>query len=95
MYYREVTSKNNWCNFNNRILFFNRIYREKYYILFIYSDSPLQVTAHAPYILLHCGEGKSLRPRYLSVSNDFAFKHVCFREHRSMQPHKHKHSAEK
>ena len=44
-----------------------------------YSDSPLQVTAHALYILLHCGEGKSLRPSYLSVSNDFAFQHVCFR----------------
>ena len=37
-----------------------------------YSDSPLQVTAHALYILLHCGEGKSLRPRYLSVSNDMS-----------------------
>ena len=36
VYYREVTSKNNWCNFNNRILFFNRIYREKYYRLWSY-----------------------------------------------------------
>ena len=44
-----------------------------------YSDSPLQVTSHALYILLHFGEGKSLRPRYLSVLNDFAFQHVCFR----------------
>ena len=36
VYYREVTSKNNWCNFVNRILFFNRIYREKYYRLWSY-----------------------------------------------------------